>query len=99
MSDSTLKVTDAGTDPKRVKLSIDRPGLAAMSYVDDPVNLIHQIAEAAGLDVLVDEPVEDEPLPPPVVEDEPEQPEGEPAPEPEPQPEGEPPEASEETTQ
>ncbi len=53
------------------------------------------MAKAAGLDVLVDEPMDDTPLPPPAVEPEPEQPEGEPAPEPEPEPG----QVEEETTQ
>lgn len=41
-------------DDGQVRLRLDRPGVAAVSYTSDPRWLIEQIAEAANLDVIVE---------------------------------------------
>jgi hypothetical protein len=41
-------------DDDQVKIRLDRPGVAAVSYTGDPIDLIRRIAEAAGYAVVDD---------------------------------------------
>lgn len=47
MDDATFEVTNEAEG--RVRLHIDRPGIAAVSYEDDPRVIIDYIAEVAAL--------------------------------------------------
>jgi hypothetical protein len=53
MSTATFDATRE--DDGQVKIRLDRPGVAAVSYTGDPRELIQRIADAAGLTVQVEE--------------------------------------------
>jgi hypothetical protein len=43
-------------EPGIVRVRLDRPGVAAISYVGDAEELIRRIADAAGLTVTIEKP-------------------------------------------
>jgi hypothetical protein len=55
MSDSKTTLDVRIEDDYSVKLVLDRPGLAGMSYTANPRDLIERIAEAAGLTVTIED--------------------------------------------
>lgn len=55
MSDATIEVKSAGDaeNPDLVRVRLDRPGVAAISYVGDAYEIIELVADAAGLEVAM----------------------------------------------
>lgn len=45
----------ADEEPGFVRVRLDRPGVSAVSYVGEAEDLIRRIADAAGLDVRIED--------------------------------------------